>query len=422
VLNDEQQVAIGAIRNWLADDMAEPFFVFSGSAGTGKTFSVQDLIKDKSLGRVCFTAPTNKATKVLRDTLTTATYKPECCTIYSLLGLRLEASGEIRVLSQRDPDDEDLDLSCYNLIVVDEGSMISEKLRSHIKDAAEQYSCRFLFMGDPAQLPPVGEQRSPIWRIKSGAHLTKVMRYDNQILTLATRLRDVVDHPAPSLTLASDNSDGQGVWKLPATEFQQLICEAANAGAFQKVNHTKLIAWRNVTVDRYNKLIRATMFGEGATTWLPEDRLILTGPAKDLEDHKIGNTDDEGTVERVGQGYHPAYGDIKIWNLTVAIDGGRIVSLRALHPDGQARYDAKVAELAELARGNSRLWRNFWFYKEAFHGVRHAYAITAHRSQGSTYDTVFVDYKDVLLNKNRQEAFRCLYVACTRAKSKLYLS
>ena len=64
----------------------------------------------------------------------------------------------------------------------------------------------------------------------------------------------------------------------------------------------------------------------------------------------------------------------------------------------------------------------FWEFKEAFHKLRHAYAITAHRSQGSTYDTAFVDWRDILLNRNRGEAFRCLYVACTRPKRRLFLN
>jgi ATP-dependent exoDNAse (exonuclease V) alpha subunit len=68
------------------------------------------------------------------------------------------------------------------------------------------------------------------------------------------------------------------------------------------------------------------------------------------------------------------------------------------------------------------LWKKFWAFKESFHSARHAYAITAHRAQGSTYQIAFVDYRDILLNRNRQEAARCLYVATSRPKKELYLA
>jgi exodeoxyribonuclease-5 len=92
-----------------------------------------------------------------------------------------------------------------------------------------------------------------------------------------------------------------------------------------------------------------------------------------------------------------------------------------LAPESQVAYDRKIEELAQAARINGRKWKAFWDFKESFHSLRHAYAITAHRSQGSTYDTAFVDWQDILTNRSRGEAFRCLYVACTRPKRALVL-
>jgi exodeoxyribonuclease-5 len=92
-----------------------------------------------------------------------------------------------------------------------------------------------------------------------------------------------------------------------------------------------------------------------------------------------------------------------------------------LHEDYEKLHANKVEELAQAARADHRKWGAFWAFKEAFHKVRHSYAITAHRAQGSTYEAVFVDWRDILTNRNRGEAFRCLYVACTRPKKELYL-
>ena len=73
------------------------------------------------------------------------------------------------------------------------------------------------------------------------------------------------------------------------------------------------------------------------------------------------------------------------------------------------------------ARVAPRKWGAFWEFKDAFHKLRHSYAITAHRSQGSTYNAAFVNWQDILLNRNKPEAMRCLYVACSRPKKELYL-
>jgi ATP-dependent exoDNAse (exonuclease V) beta subunit len=116
------------------------------------------------------------------------------------------------------------------------------------------------------------------------------------------------------------------------------------------------------------------------------------------------------------------YSEFTVFRIVVQLDTGKTVIARALHPSCRALYDEKAARLADMARANSRLWKEFWTFKEAFHSLRHAYSITAHRAQGSTYESVFVDVQDILLNRNRQEAFRCLYVACSRPKFKLIMA
>ena len=419
-LNPEQSAAIIAIQAFLSPEASDQrFFLLSGFAGTGKTYCIRHLI-DKIKGRLIFTAPTNKATKVPRDTLTTAEYKPETRTIYSLLGLRLEANGEVKELTI--PEDP-LDLSEYRAVVVDEASMVNAKLFSFIARTAKEQKVKFIFMGDSAQLPPVGETRSPVWdRHDAAATLTKVMRYDNQILALATAIRGQVDHPAPQFRRVSDNANGEGVWNCQEGDFERRLLDAAGQGRFSKPNCAKAIAWRNVTVDNLNRRIRQRIFDNAASSpWLPDDRIILLEPAKDPQGEPIGSTDDEGTVTRVESEWHPVWGEFKVWRLSVTTDDNRVIVLRTLDEEFRRAFDTRVEELAQAARSDRRRWGAFWKFKEDFHKVRHSYAITAHRAQGSTYEAAFVDWRDILSNRNRAEAFRCLYVACTRPKFELYL-
>lgn len=414
----EQGTAIEAMLDFLADHDKQ-FFLLSGYAGTGKTFCIQCLIP-RVRGRLIFTAPTNKATKVLHDTLATDTYAPECRTIYSLLGLRLEANGEVKKLTE--PEDP-LDLTKYKAVIVDEASMVNSNLFRFIKLTAESQHVKFIFLGDSAQLPPVGELRSPIWgNAHAGAELQAVMRHDNQILALATAIRKVVDHPAPRIKLVSDNDLGVGVWRLEEGEFEHRILEAAACGRFSQPNMAKAIAWRNVTVDALNRRIRQRIFDNATSTpWLVDDRVLVMEPAKDLSGETAATTDDEGRVTRVELEGHPEWREFKIWRINVTLDSNKPVILRVLHKDCAAAYTAKVEELAQAARLDGRKWKMYWNFREAFHKLRHSYAITAHRAQGSTYEAAFVNWKDILLNRNRGEAYRCLYVACTRPKKELYL-
>ncbi len=417
-LNEEQSAALDAIVTWLGSKTFEPFFVLRGSAGTGKTFCIRELT-NQTRGRFIFTAPTNKATKVLRESVTQRDYKPECRTIYSLLGLRMEANGEVKELKV--PEDP-VDLSQYKAVIVDEGSMVNSVLFKYISEVAEKYRIRFLFLGDAAQLPPVKETMSKIWTIANGAQLTKVMRHDNAILELATRLRGQVDALAPVIKLLPANDGREGIWKLDGMDFTKQILVDAECGAFSKPYGSKVIAWRNVEVDRFNKLIRNQIFSYPTEPWLVGDRVIFTSPAKDLDDEPMASTDDEGEVTSVDVEWSALYAEMKVYRVAITLDDNRMVVARVLHPDSQVAYNKKVEELSAAARANGRKWRDFWLFKEAFHDLRHAYAITAHRSQGSTYDTAFVYWQDILLNRERNEAFRCLYVACTRPKRALILS
>lgn len=416
-LNDDQRAAVEAMENFIREKKAD-FFLLVGAAGVGKTFCIKDLI-NRLRGRMVFTAPTNKATKVLRESVTTDDYKPDCRTIYSLLGLRLEANGEIKELTT---PEEPLDLSKFLAVVVDEASMLNKKLMGYIQQTARDQRIQFIFMGDPAQLPPVGERTSEVWQIENRFELTKVMRHDNQILQLATSVRGKVNHPAPSFNITSDNSAGEGVWKVSQVEFTKRIREAARAGRFSRPNDAKAIAWRNVTVNSLNRVIRAEIFDNTLADWCEGDRLIMLAPAKDHKGDQVAHTDDEGTVTRVTATWHPMYQQFLCYAINVTFDDNHADTVWLVHPDARSEWEHEKARLGHEARGNGRLWKNFWGFVESFHQARHAYAITAHRSQGSTYNAAFVDFRDIMLNRERSEAVRCAYVAFTRPKKELYIA
>jgi hypothetical protein len=185
---------------------------------------------------------------------------------------------------------------------------------------------------------------------------------------------------------------------------------------------TKAIAWRNSTVSGMNQLIRGQIFDNSdEVAWLVGDRIILTTPASDLNNKPIGCTDDEGTVELVEIVQHPLYPTFKVWSLSVITDENKRINLLVLHKDSEFEFRFNQTHLSNEARLAPKRWKDYWTFSDAFHKVQYGYAITAHRAQGSTYENCFVAWNDILINRNRAEAFRCLYVACTRPRKKLIL-
>jgi ATP-dependent exoDNAse (exonuclease V) alpha subunit len=60
----------------------------------------------------------------------------------------------------------------------------------------------------------------------------------------------------------------------------------------------------------------------------------------------------------------------------------------------------------------------FYKAKQHYADVNYAYAITCHKSQGSTYKNVYVDLADISGNDNVVERNRIIYTAITRASEK----
>jgi len=416
----DQSAALDMMRTWLDEpdkQLSNAFFLLKGYAGTGKSFCSTELTKGLRPSEICFTAPTNKAVKVLRNYLDGEELGGvRTATIYSLLGLSLQANGEVKELSK---PEEPVDLSNYKVIIVDEASMVNKFLMSAIEDAFLDWKVPFIFMGDPAQLPPVGELRSPVFSITNSFELTEVLRYGNSMLDLATAIRKVVDHPFPSIKIDTDPP----VYKLSRSDWLDRIL--VNLPLIAE-GDAKIIAWRNVTVDKYNAYIRENIYGKPqarANTWLPTDKLVATAMIKDLENTIIMRTDEEATILAIELGQHPLFKEFEIYNLLVENELGKKLTLRTLTATGQFQVSNRLNELSmEAKSGKKWKWREFWELKEAFAEVRHSYAITSHRSQGSSYLKTFVDLEDLMLNRNRQEAFRSLYVSCTRQREELYIA
>lgn len=426
-MKGEQPAALAKILNWFVDQTAEPEMVLDGPAGTGKTWTARELV-NFIRGEMVFTAPTNKATNQLRASVTSDTYTPACCTIYSLLGLTMAANGEVKELAV--PEDP-MDLSTLRLCIVDEAYMLNKQVRQILLDSARFYRYKILYMGDRYQLPPVGEAASSVTELpdEQRAVLTKVLRHDNAILELATQLREKVFLPFPQVNIATNlDSSGEGVKRVSVEEAYSIAREALQNGLFDQPFGMRVLAWRNVTVQDWNRRIRAWKhamnYPQGIPTWLPEDRVIFRKPAWDLDQNRIATTDEEGVIHRVETDVHPTYPQVTCYRITLQLLDAKAPIVAWVPTERGAETVAKekdrMSAAARVARDKRQAWKEFWAFVEAFHEISHASALTIHRAQGSTYERVLVIGSDILLNRTMPEKMQCLYTACTRPKKYLY--
>lgn len=416
-LNEDQKKAVRKLHEFVAG--RELFFTLLGHAGTGKSTTINTFVSEYS-GNCALTAPTNKATKVLRCMAEEwGCDNVEVRTIYSLLGLRLKGDKEKQYIQQ----EGETFLGNLNVVVVDEASMVSEELLTHIRAGALEYGVKFIFMGDPCQLPPVGEVASPVMDLGTGAKLEKVERHDNQILTVATEIRNaMLENRQP--VIQPGNDENGGVWTGDGKKFAAQIEKAFLSGTHtDDTSAVRVIAWRNSTVESYNNLIRKLLYGDEASQpFHLGERVMTCKPVSNVRDFAAGQpkmgtlfTDDEGTVRQITVEQHPIFKDLKCLVLQLEMDDRPYwEEVFVIHPDSAADLDRKLSNAADNAKARKGSWSAFWDMKEVFHDIRPCHAITAHRSQGSTYEIALVDAVDIRVNRNFREMMQCLYVAVSR--------
>lgn len=427
-LNADQERAKDQMHDF-ARRKDQLFFRLDGAAGTGKSTTAA-LWAQEALAegmKIALAAPTNKATRNLRSFKNRIDEKANIPTgtIYSLLGLVLGKEGEIREIETTDTHKMD----GVEVVIVDEWSMISENLMHHIRQHALEHSRKFIFMGDPYQLPPVKEEMSAVERLHCNAFLTKVERHDNQILSFATYLRGCIEtNTLPQFK--GDNDAEGGVFLLNSPQFYRQIKGAFSSEAYQEYPDAfKTMAWRNKMVDEYNDSIRVAMYGEDpAEPFEIGERIVAKAPVLDVIEFKtsgiemfIATTDEEGTVRSCLKQPHPVFGEVEVYAVVFENELGDAVCGYMPSRRGMATYKAMKNQLYTDAKKNGRQWSRFWQFIGMFADLAPCHSLTVHRGQGSTYRTAFVDVNDIMANRTREEMLRMLYTASTRPSKSLVL-
>ncbi len=259
-LTEGQQTAIGQMRE------KHPTYILKGYAGTGKTYLLEEFIETmEEEERIVITAPTNKALAVASGDHT----------IHSYLGLKLERKKNKYILKQVE---RNVKAESKDIVVIDEASMITTEILHFIQDAQEELNLKLIFVGDPAQLPPVGEDVSPVWNLPAPTYtLTEIVRQaaDSNIIKLATKVR-TKNWKLEDIEKLTNNKDIFTSNSMNLEEFFDLYTETDTSDPFVvKSTSPQLIAFRNLTVDRMNNWARNKIMQDPTEPYLPGERVYI---------------------------------------------------------------------------------------------------------------------------------------------------
>ncbi len=418
-LSRQQWEALQALEDFIHSD--EKIYLLTGYAGTGKTTLLQALISRLQQSHdsrpVVLTALSNKATKVLQAMAYRWGCEVDCMTCCKLLGLKPVIDKETG--GQRfEPDRDRKNLTTeYDLVIVDECSMINQEMWALLVNAVSKFTQRtqLLFVGDSAQLPPVGEAQSPCFeQIIERSALTEVIRYGGAIGLLAEDVRTHLERPTMPRALSDRNeANTEGIFTVSPSHWEALMLRAFKSDAYSRnPDQVRVLAYTNARVNALNDKIRTAIYGEKAARFMPGERLVARNACIG-RDGILLQTSEECEIQAA---YLTRFEGWLVWELEVETDEQQERTLRVLHKDEQQRLKEILSDYSE-----KKQWMAFWDYKELFHDVSYAYSLTVHKSQGSTFQDVFIDVPNLMLNRTVTERNQLYYVAFTRAAKRLFL-
>lgn len=475
-LTNDQRIALEKLQAFLISN--DQVFLLKGYAGSGKTTLVKGLVEYlKLIGKSYqIMAPTGRAAKIIHQKTgfeATTVHKG----IYNFENLheiiRSEKENDYTFLYQYKLRESVTNPT--NLLIIDEASMISDVLSQGeffrfgsgflLEDIftygninKTNYKNKVLFIGDPAQLPPIQMNFSPaldkdylIEKFKVSVvetEMTEVKRQDatNGILKAATNLRkSLFSENFNEFDLRDNNHD------IMNPSFQNFL-EIYQSQKDKKI----VICYKNKTALQLNNQIRKLKFG--AETHIQPKDIIING----VNNYKLGILNGEfGLVTEVSPNvekrevrFYKKGGDIAkvtlTWrkislmlptenNNTKIVTGymleNYLYGKNLLSPDEQnALYIDFKNRNPNLKKGTPP-FKEEMLKDEYFNCIllKFGYAITCHKAQGGEWPNAFVFWdidpnNNLILNENKQikrgktnaQFYRWAYTAVTRASKLLF--
>lgn len=444
--NEQQIELIAALARFCSPQMpSDSVFLLNGYAGTGKTSITGALVRALRAASVpvVLLAPTGRAAKVFGK----FAHFP-ATTIHRRI-YRQNSPGSMSYVGE--VADNNMQGAVF---IVDEASMIgddsgSASRTSLLEDLVHYvYSgvdCRMILLGDTAQLPPVGCDRSPAMdpdvlrgfglRV-TRAVMTKVVRQDGRsgILRNATWLRKAMRHdPLPQPRLVADDSTPD-VHVIAGEELlEALTAEYAGRGA----PNTLIVTRSNRRATQFNLGVRTEILGYEEELCI-DDRLLVaknnylwSAKVKGLDFIANGDIATVGRILGMEQKYGLRFANVMLTFPDRDVEVECKIMLDALTSDTPALDPARFNKLytdilndpdlftsATPMNVRMKLLRTDPYFNAL--QVKYAYAVTCHKSQGGQWESVFIDMGYIPPEAQGLDFYRWLYTATTRSTRQLF--
>lgn len=432
-------------KAFVADKDAADMYV-TGRAGTGKTTGLSACVEYCINEGISYavTAYTHKACGVLRSKL------PEgaiVTTLHAHIKKRPMVNSDALLIEHVQQNIKTAKAEKVAVLFIDEYSIVGEKDLMDIRAEQENeesgdIETKVVWLGDPNQLPPVGDAEAVRPYGKYKLTLTKVYRQskDNPLTGTLDKLVNFIEEKEKPEALQANPSFIRGV---------------DIAEEYKTKDDAVVLAFTNKRVEELNQLIEGKeqpVKGDklfSPTTkhyyefieWLePEEVFELDRPFgeplqrgskyKTLE-HLFSNKDyryaklfdvelEEECIVAFIFG-HYAYKQYLDKLKAAAVDANSSI---------EKEFKVKATEWSRnnydspKAKNRAKAWRDFLSFNECVICLDFAHAMTVHKSQGSTFKHVLVDTDDIGIcaERNFNLYLRLMYVALSRASAKVYTS
>ncbi len=482
-LTKSQEIVLKQLTDFVFSS-SDRVFILKGYAGTGKTtlmrFLIKELEKHKQMFKLLST--TGRAAKILANH-TGCPASTIHSTIYKYIDFNKDVSdydpqkttpdqtGQLFLVFELVSLDNDDRNSC--VYIVDESSMISDtptgavtqakfgtgRLLKELLDYDKMPQSKFIFVGDPCQLPPVEGNSSPallpeyfssVFNLKAQqAELTQIMRQDNSIIKAGEYVRKLWSNSpetdaayrgkvwgAPLLmSRFPDFKIHSSYAELEELYFQNIKENGYNDSIFISNSNKKA---REISLRMRERLGIERLIAPGDLLMVTQNQMTTGLMNGDMVEVVSLRSDTERVMHDViipgGYRTELVFREITVKELftgkkttTLMLENTMTTYMINLDYRQQTGlfldFILRMRKRGITQKKTPDLFIEYMHKDPYLNALRcgYGYAITCHKAQGGEWNTVFIEMpRDITLNPVKRK-YQWFYTAITRARNSVHL-
>lgn len=478
ILTESQKGAVFEIEKFLNNN-DDKIFILKGSAGTGKTYligEIIDLISSKGFNQFRISAPTGKAVANIRSRFPQLSIKTSHSIIYKRTpeteeelekGIEQEDEKLYKLIFQIKENSDDSNA----IYIIDEATLMSD---SKIQNEFFQFGSdkllfdffqfaslgesnrKIIFIGDDLQMLRGNEELSAMnanylerqYSLKSTYYeLTEIVRQaaNNPIIKEAAKIRNSI-----ALNIFNEFNIVSDPNNIISTSRENLKNEYLKCISNNRLQDTVVIKYSNSQVQEANQNIRKNILGKegeikkGDVLMFYRNYYFEEGISFQNGETAIVTKVHGLEIKHSPTGKNKKEIPLRFRKINVDTGEGRNIEVN-IYENFLVSEETKLSKDETIALiilfkntyktkyGKYPSPKNCGSVMEYYQTlkadkylncglVKYAYSLTGHKAQGSEWENVFIDFEWKNQEKNyKEEFYRWSYTCITRAKSKIYL-